>query len=324
MGTPFPVEARSAEFLAAARGWTCSALDDLGVEVLGPSEQVRVQPWSTQLVTPTTAGRVWFKANALGSTHEAALHAALSRLATGFVDAPLAIDARRGWLLTRDRGLTLAERGETSLLQWCALIQEAGRLQRHVAGLPLVRDTGVPDCTPPSVLGRFDTLLDRFAALPASDPCHLDGEELTSFQRVRPRLEQAVAVLTAGSLPSTLNHGDLHPGNVFVDRGHLRLFDFADAQWAAAPEILGAAWGWLVYRTSHPWRRVFDAYREVWSDLVTASEFDQLVTAAMDTLPVNRSMMWTYATAGVTEDTFAEWADAPISQLRHVREPWPP
>ncbi len=144
------------------------------------------------------------------------------------------------------------------------------------------------------------------------------------MEQVRPRLERAVAVLAASSLPSTLNHGDLHPGNVFVVENHLRLFDFADSQWAAAPKVLGAAWGWLVYRTVHPWRRVFDAYREVWSDLVTPSEFDELVAAAMDTLPVNRSMTWTHAVVGATDDALAEWGDAPISQLRHILEPWPP
>lgn len=181
----------------------------------------------------------------------------------------------------------------------------------------------MPDCSPGTVVARFDALLERLASLPTSDPCHLGIDELRAFQAVRPRLAWAAAVLEAGDLPVTLNQGDLHPGNAFLVGGGLRLFDLADAQWAAAPEVLGAAWGWLVQRTRHPWRRVFDAYREVWSDLVTSAEFDRLVAAAMLTLPVNRSLTWTYAIAGAGPDDMEEWGDAPLSQLRHLLKPWP-
>lgn len=324
MAMPFAVEVTSPSFLTIARRWISSTIDAAGMSAIGPSEQVRVRPWSTQLVTPTTEGRIWFKANCAGLTHEAALHAELARVGGGFVDPPLAVHLGHGWLLTRDRGPTLAERGGLRLDQWCALVQEAARLQRHVAGLPIVRDTGVVDCSPATVLPRFEALLDRYASLPPSNLCHLSSDQVRAFHAARPGLEEAVAVLTATAMPVTLNHGDLHPGNVIIVNGQSRLFDFADAQWAAAPEVLGAAWGWLVHRTSHPWRKVFDAYREVWSDLITAGDFDELVAAAMLTLPVNRSLTWTYAVAGAATSDLAEWGDAPISQLGHLLKPWPP
>src|SRR3954451_13201616 len=163
VAAPFAVEVASAGFLASARRWISSALDSAGIRATGPSEQVRVRPWSTQLVTPTAEGRVWFKANCTGLTHEAALHAELARIGGGFVDPPLAVHMGNGWLLTCDRGPTLAERGEVTLDQWCALVQEAARLQRHVADLPIVRAIGVVDCSPVTVLPRFEALLDRFA-----------------------------------------------------------------------------------------------------------------------------------------------------------------
>ena len=272
-------------------------------------------------MTPTTEGPTWFKANCPGLTHEGSLHAELARLGGGFVDPPIAFHAGHGWLLTRDRGPTLAERGEVTLDQWCALVEEAARLQHHVAGSPHVQGTGLADCSPATVLARFEALLDRYASSPPSHPCHLPGDQLATLQAARPQLEAAVAVLTSATLPVTLNHGDLHPGNVLMVDRKPRLFDFADSQWAAAPEVLGAAWGWPVHRTKHPWRQVFDAYREVWSDLITAGDFDELVAAAMVTLPVNRSFTWTYAVAGASDADLAEWGDAPVSHLRHVLEP---
>lgn len=90
------------------------------------------------------------------------------------------------------------------------------------------------------------------------------------------------------------------------------------------PDVLGAAWGWLVQRTRHPRRRVFDAYREVWSDLVWVTELDGLVAAAMLTLRVTRSSTWTLAVAAAGADDRAEWGDAPVSQLRHLLQPWAP
>lgn len=324
MVTPFADVVTSARFLTSVRAWISSSLRAAGMRAIGPSEQIRVRPWSTHLVTPTTSGRIWFKANCPGLVHEAALHAELARVAEGFVDQPVAVHREHGWLLTRDRGPTLGERGEPTLQQWCGLVQEAAALQRHVADLARVQQSGVLDCSPATVLPRFDSLLERFASLPSSDPCHLTHDDVRAFHAVRPRLAQAVAVLARGSLPVTLNHGDLHPGNVLLVDGRPRLFDLGDAQWAAAPEVLGAAWAWLDQRTSHPWRRVFDAYREVWSDLVSTAEFDELVAAAMLTLPVNRSLTWSYAIAGAGTDDLAEWGDAPVSQLRHLLSAWPP
>lgn len=324
METPFPVEVTSAGFLATARAWISSELNAAGMVPTGPSRQVRVRPWSTQLVTPTTRGRTWFKANCAGLTHEAALHAELGRVGGGFVDPPIAVHRTEGWLLTHDRGPTLAERGDLGLRQWCELVQEAARLQRHVADMPLVQDTGLVDCSPATVVARFDTLLTHFSSLPSSSPCHLAGDEARAIGAARSRVEEAVMVLEDSALPVTLNHGDLHPGNVLMVDEQPRLFDFADAQWAAAPEILGAAWGWLAHRTTHPWQRVFDAYCEVWSDLITVRDFDAVVAAAMFTLPVNRSLTWTYAIAGATPSDLEEWGDAPVRHLRHLLEPWPP
>jgi len=52
-----------ARWRVAAEAWTTERLAERGIDVTGPIEQPRVRPWSTQLVVPTTAGRVWFKGN---------------------------------------------------------------------------------------------------------------------------------------------------------------------------------------------------------------------------------------------------------------------
>jgi phosphotransferase family enzyme len=304
--------------------WIGDVLRSAGLTLTGGPERRRTRPWSTQCVVSTNGGRVWFKANCPELSFEPALHRALGQVAPGMVEEPIAVDATRGWMLTRDRGVPLAERHEPSLDDWCAIAQEAADLQRVAAEVPeMMLRTGIPDCAPATVVQRFDNLVERFAALDPTHPSHLASDLLPKFEAARSSVVDAAADLAQSPLPVTVNHGDLHPGNVFVVDGGLRLFDFGDAQWAAAPEVLGALWGWLTRRTDHPWRTVFAAYAEVWSDLVTADEFEGLVAAAMVTLPVNRSQTWWAATSHATDEELAEWGGAPLSQLSHVLSPWP-
>lgn len=309
---------------AEADRWIVTRLREAGVSPVAPPEQRRIRPWSTHRVVPTSGGRVWFKANCPDLSFELGLQQLLARLAPGRVDTPIAIEDSRGWMLTWDRGDTLAERHEPTLAEWCEMVQEAGDVRRRAASArEQVLSTGVHDCSPETVPDRFDALLARYAALDAEHPSHVTAGQLKQFQAVRPAVVDAATALVQSPLPATVNHGDLHPGNVLTVDGGLRLFDFGDAQWAAAPEVLGALWGWLTRRTRHPWRKVFDAYAEVWGDVVTRAEFDHLVAAAMVTLPVNRSLTWWSATRQTTKEELAEWGGAPLSQLSHVLRPWP-
>ena len=309
---------------AEADRWIFTRLQEAGLSPAGPPEQRRIRPWSTHWVVPTSGDRVWFKANCPDLSFEPALQQLLAELAPGRVEPPIAVEDSRGWMLTWDRGDTLAERHEPTLAEWCAIGQEAGDVQCRAAGArEQVLSTGVHDCSPGTVPERFDALLARYAALDPQHPSHVTAGQLTQFRAVRPAVVDAAAALAQSPLPATVNHGDLHPGNVLIVDGSLRLFDFGDAQWAAAPEVLGALWGWLTRRTRHPWRTVFAAYAEVWSDVVTSAEFDHLVAAAMVTLPVNRSVTWWSATRQTTTAELAEWGDAPLSQLSHLLRPWP-
>ena len=65
------------------------------------------------------------------------------------------------------------------------------------------------------------------------------------------------------------------------------------------------------------------AYHEPWSDLLTIDELAELLTAAVLTQPVNRSVNWWEALAEATDDEWAYWGEAPARHLANVLEPWP-
>ena len=252
--------------------WIADQVTRAGGLVTGEIEQRRVRPWSTQLVAPTDRGPAWFKANCRALAFEPAVQRELSRLVPDEVDAPLALDAVRGWMLTTDRGTTLGDGHEPTLDDWRAVVRLAadpaapGGEQWAVARRGRVCRTARRTRS----RQRYAWLVDQLAALPADHPSHVGADEAATLRATVGRVEQAVEELAGDRrCPSTFQHGDLHPKNVFAVDGALRIFDFGDAQWAHALEVLAVPYGWVTQLTQLPWGLVLDAYAEVWSDVVS-------------------------------------------------------
>ncbi|KQU70562.1 hypothetical protein ASD62_05595 [Phycicoccus sp. Root563] len=325
MGELFSTRVAGEAWRGEATRWVEEELRRVGRRVTGPLEQPRIRPWSTQLVVPTDRGRVWFKANCASAAFEPAVHAALARLEPTEVEAPLAVDAGRGWMITADRGATLGDSRDATLEDWQGLLTAAATVQRRTAAH---RDelvgAGLPDCSPPTVPARYLWLVDELAALPDGHPSHLTAEEAGSLRSRIGDVEAAVAALVAGPLPSSLEHGDLHPRNVFVVDGALRFFDFGDAQWAHVLEVLAVPHGYSTRVTHHPWDALLDAYARVWADVLDRDSLESLMGPAMVTHAVNRSFTWLGAIRGAQPDELAEWGDSPLYYLRLTHEPFPP
>lgn len=325
MPLPFADVVRSTEWWAEAEDWVSQQVAAAGWTVTGEITQPRVRPWSTQLLVPTNRKPLWFKANCASLAFEPALHATLSRLEPAEVDEPFAVDDERGWMLTRDRGRTLGDSHEPTLDDWKAVVTLAARMQRRLADHKTqLLDAGLPDCSPESVPERYDVMIDRLRALPEDHPSHLPHEAAKRLRDGRDVVERAVTQLLDGPMPTSLQHGDLHPGNVFVVEEGLRIFDFSDAQWAHPLEMLAVPWGWLHKRSSLPWQPVFDAYASAWADVIAPDATTELLSAAMVTHPVNRSFTWWSAIATATTAELEEWGDSPRYFLEQTLEPFAP
>jgi Phosphotransferase enzyme family len=225
MPVPFADVVTSAAWRAEAEDWIKEQLASAGSRMTGEITQPRVRPWSTQLSVPTDVGILWFKANCPDLAFEPALHATLSTLEPDEVDEPFAVDRGRGWMLTRDRGRTLLDSHEPTLADWQAVVTVAARMQRRLAKHQTeLLDTGLPYCSPASVPERYDVMIERLSALPEDHPSHLPEEAAIRLRDGRDEVSRAVELLSDGRMPSSFQHGDLHPGNVFVVDGGLRVF----------------------------------------------------------------------------------------------------
>lgn len=321
MARPFAERFAAADWLREAEAWIVDRLELRGHRITGTVEQSRVRPWSTQLKVPTDAGVVWFKANCAAMAFEAGLHAELARLVPDAVDAPWAIDVARGWMLTTDRGATLGDSHEPTSDDWRYVLAEAARMQRGLAGhREELLATGMPDCSPATVVDRFDRLVEIFDDFPAGHPSHAPPELGQRLRSTRPAIVDATQLLEASTLPSTWQHGDLHPWNVFaIGGGALRLFDFGDAQWAHALEILSVPYGWISSMTELSWPAIAEAYCEVWD--VEHAELAATWQATGLAQPVNRAITWLAALEDATAAEWLEWGDAPLHHLTRVLDP---
>ena len=207
--------------------WLAEATDWIRerVEVTGEIEQPHVRWWSTVLRVPTAEGDLFFKAVAPIHRFEAPLTARLAGLQPGRVAGVVDVDPERGWFLMRDGGTRLRELVESpaDLRHWERVLPEYARLQLEVA--PHADEflaLGTPD-------ERLAVLPGLFRALLATRPHGLTEGEYRQALGAVPRFEEMCLALAEDGLAETIQHDDLHDGQVFVRDGRYLVFDWGDS-----------------------------------------------------------------------------------------------
>jgi hypothetical protein len=210
---------RDPAFVDAAHAWIAARLAEHDRAVVGTIEQPHVTDWSTVMRVPTGDGPVWFKANDESMRHEAAVTALVAPLSAGRVPVPLAGDPRTGWLLMADAGPRLRDvvPEERSLQRWHDVLEACARIQLACEDeVDALLAAGLPD-------RRLTTLPEAYDAL------------LTQLDDVDPRLPDAGAIadlceqLAAFGIRETVQHDDLHDGQVFLGDGVHQVLDWGDA-----------------------------------------------------------------------------------------------
>lgn len=232
-----PWERRS--WRAAALDWVAGHLAAHGLRAEEGALGVRLRPWSVLIRVPvgrrgdvgepaTLAGQaaVWFKANPPASAFEGPLAAALARWVPEHVLRPLAVDPERGWALLPDGGelfRTVLDREPVGARDWEALLGQYARMQHDlVPHAPAIERLGVPAARTPDLPEVFDGLLAGNSALAP--------DERARLERLRPRIADWCAELASAGVADTLDHADLHDGQLFRPApGRFTFFDWGDA-----------------------------------------------------------------------------------------------
>jgi hypothetical protein len=170
---------------------------------------------------PVEGGYLWFKTCSPVQAFEPRLTASLFARWPDRVSEVIAWDERFSWLLLADAGTPVRVFGNPPEA-WLDLLPKYAELQRdeavhandHVAH-------GVPDLRPALWPVRFASLLRL--DLP------LETAEIESLRRFGPRFDDLCRELAEYAVPETIQHDDLHMGNVYANRGQPRVLDWGDS-----------------------------------------------------------------------------------------------
>jgi hypothetical protein len=256
------------EWLADAEQWIRDR-----VSATGELDQFHVRWWSTVIRVPAEGEDLYFKAVAEGFRFEPALTARLFELAPDRVTPVVDLDLERGWLLMRDAGTRLRElvAGPADLRHWELALPRYAELQ--LAAAPLADELlalGVPDA-------RLSVLPDQLRSVLSEPVRGLTAEEQEAVAASVPAFELLCRELAGYDIAETIQHDDLHDGQVFFRDGRYLFFDWGDAcvshPFHSLTVTLRATAAKLELEPGGPeLRRLRDAYLEPFGDLREAAD----------------------------------------------------
>jgi hypothetical protein len=221
---------RNPAWRARAIRWAERRLAERGIEVTGKPDQFHVRAWSTVIRLPTERGAHFFKATWPPQRFEAGLTAALAKWVPDDVGIPLAVDARRGWLLLEDGGQRLREviTKDRDIRHWHRVLPRYAQLQ--IVTAPHVRQIlrlGTPDRRAKTLASQYERLLDESSLLRVGLKEGLTKAQERKLRDLVPRVREWTEEIAV--VPETIQHDDLHDGQVFLKDGHHRILDWGDA-----------------------------------------------------------------------------------------------
>jgi phosphotransferase family enzyme len=244
----------------SASDWMRDQLMQQGFVLTGSVEQVKSWGISCLLKVPTGQGDIYFKvASSLPLFgDEPKVQQALAQRYPDCVPAPIAIEPRQRWMLMHDFGAEL--RDMPTLERWETAVVRFGKMQ--VGAVSAVEDllaVGCLDRRLNILAQQIDPLLNnvQLAGL-------LPTDEMSRLRALVPRLKTMCSQLAGYHVPYSLNHGDLHSGNITGES--LLFFDWTDACIAHPFLDLSTIVDDVENSLPGSRERMVDAYLNLWTD----------------------------------------------------------
>jgi hypothetical protein len=316
------------EWRRSIESWATEQLAMAGLRITDHVTQPHARPWSTTLRIPTERGVVWAKAARPGTAHEVRLLQAFAAWGVPFVLRPIAADPDRGWLLLPDGGPTLRQTrpdgaGDADLDAWERVLADHAALQRGVEARDgeLLR-IGVPDGRPEALPATLTRLLDDDGIWN-----RVAGADRDTARRARTRLRtlgawvsQRSVDLSGSGITATIQHDDLHGGNVFAGPHRYRFFDWGDSVVAHPFGTLVTTLNSVAYRLEidpdgRELSRLRDAYLEAWTDVMPRAALREVLDIALDLGRIGKAAAWDRALSGLEPEEMDGFGDAPAGWL---------
>jgi hypothetical protein len=283
------------EWLEPATAWVRERVD-----VTGEIEQTHVYWWSTVLRVPTADGIVWFKACHPSHDFEPALTLELATLRPERVIEVVAVDLERGWMITADAGTRLREllASADDLVRWEEFLPLHADVQLATADrVAHLLELGVPDERLAVLPTHLEHVLADRAVLLVDREDGLDEAQREQLIASVPEVERLCAEVADVGIPETVQHDDLHDGNVFVRDGEYLTFDWGDSCVShpfhtLAVTLRAIAWRFDLEPGDPRLERMRDAYLEPFAPYGSRQELLDAFATAYRLGTIGRALSW--------------------------------
>jgi hypothetical protein len=286
--------------------WARERLAERGVAVTGAPELVHDMPWAQVTRLPTTRGAVFCKWMFEPLRHEVPVTVALASWVPDLVTPVIDADPAHSWLLMDDAGERLRaiiER-DRDIARWRGILARYADLQLTVA----------PRASELVALGAPDR---RASALPAAFEAAIRGDDLLTIAGSQSSTEAQLRALRAlvpsvrewcdqlaGTIPETIQHDDLHDGQIFLRDGVVRILDWGDANVShpffslvVLERSIAHAFG---YTPGAPeLARLRDEYLEPFTAVATRARIDACLPLASRLGRLCRALTWIQVVTGL-------------------------
>lgn len=298
------------------QAWIQAQLAHQAIAITGEIEQPHIRPWSTVLLIPTDEGDVYFKAVNPDLIHEVAVTQALLEWFPDVMPRTFALDATQGWLLMPDGGTRFREvnKAEHDLGWWEMILARYAELQIALCGrVPELLSLGVPDRRPTVLPDLVEQILADTPALMIDQAEGLTRDEYERLLGLRPRIHHLCEQLNASPIPASLDHGDFHDANIFLNGDQPVFFDWGDCSlghpfFSLRTTFVNIEYIFELPEDAPPFERLRDAYLEPWTTFTNPHHLEQTFHVAKQLAPLSALLRWHLAIQVLPEEERGEYA----------------
>src|SRR6185503_14543811 len=257
--------------------------------------------------------------------HEPRLTALLHREFRGLVTEVLALHPTLPWMLVAEGGKKIrdAYSGDEFLRAWREVLPRYAQMQR--AATPHVREIlgfGTPDHRAQALVAGFAEAVANEPGLSGDRSDRIVEDERRALVELRPKLNDALGSLAALGIDDTLQHDDLHHGNVLIHDGRAVVFDWGDACVSHPFLTLAVTLRFAAAATKHAVDdasivALRDAYLEPWSDRASTQELREAAELGRRIGEVSRALTF-YAVARAYPGVLDSYPGGFAGSLRRV------
>ena len=258
-----------------------------------------MRPWSTVFRYEADGKIYHFKATWPLQRFEAGVSDALAKWAPNDVGVLIAVEKRRGWMLFEDAGDKLREviAKDRDIRHWHRVLPQYAELQLKLTPhASRFVQLGAADRRAGKLAKQYEDLLKDSKSIRIAKKDGLKPGQYKKLQALVPQVREWCDA-TLGSVPDSIQHDDLHDGQVFLKDGAYRVLDWGDSCvshpfFSLTVALRSVAYTFRLKETSPEIARLVDIYLEPFTAIATRRHLRETYDITRRLGRICRALSW--------------------------------